>query len=296
MAAATAKIQLRQAEGRIEVSTGTTPFTSYDYTSYRKPVFYPVFGPRQIPMTRNYPMKRVAGESDDHPHHKSMWIGHQINGVDFWSEKGGSVRLQKLSIQEERSRFRAWHHWVDDATDDVVVRDEVEVKFGSQPDYRLIDFQIRFVADGGEVTFADTKEGFFALRLHPALRLEADPQKGIPRVSGFAVNERGDTGLDVWGKAACWVDYSGEIDGIACGVAMFDHPSNPRHPTTWHARSYGLFAANPFGLHHFQGLPQGKGRISVAQGGSVDLQVSRRLAPWFGRQRSRGDVVPAVSG
>jgi hypothetical protein len=32
-----------------------------------------------------------------------------------------------------------------------------------------------------------------------------------------------------------------------------DHPSNLRHPTWWHARDYGLLAANPFGIHDFEG-------------------------------------------
>ena len=34
-------------------------------------------------------------------------------------------------------------------------------------------------------------------------------------------------------------------------MAIFDSPKSFRHPTTWHARAYGLFAANPFGLREF---------------------------------------------
>jgi hypothetical protein len=34
-------------------------------------------------------------------------------------------------------------------------------------------------------------------------------------------------------------------------VAIFDHPGNVGYPTYWHARGYGLFAANPLGRHMF---------------------------------------------
>jgi hypothetical protein len=266
------RIRLSHADGKVEITTGDRKFATYDYSSYRKPIFYPVLGPKQVPLTRNFPMRDVAGESHDHPHHKSMWIGHQINGVDFWSEEDGSVRLQNLKVDEGRCLFQAQHHWIADDSGKVVVSDETEVRFGSTPTHRLIDFRIRFVADHGDVTFDDTKEGFFALRLHPALRLEADPQAGVNQVTGYAVNDRGDSDQDVWGKSARWVDYSGTINDIACGVAIFDHPSNLRHPTTWHARGYGLFAANPFGLHHFQNSEQGRGAHLLKQGHSLTFR------------------------
>src|SRR5262249_17256350 len=71
---------------------------------------------------------------------------------------------------------------------------------------------------------------------------------------------------DVWGKRAKWVDASGEIEGRKLGVAIFDHPGNPRHPTWWHARDYGLFAANPFGIHDFERKPKRTGDFSVGKG------------------------------
>ena len=57
--------------------------------------------------------------------------------------------------------------------------------------------------------------------------------------------------VNVWGKRSNWVDYSADVDGEKIGVAMFDHPQNPHHPTYWHARDYGLFALNPFGQNAF---------------------------------------------
>ena len=55
-------------------------------------------------------------------------------------------------------------------------------------------------------------------------------------------------------------------------VAMFDHPSNPSHPTWWHARTYGLVAANPFGVHDFEGLPAGTGDVEIPAGASITFR------------------------
>ena len=62
------------------------------------------------------------------------------------------------------------------------------------------------------------------------------------------------------------------IDGKTIGMAIFDHPSNPRHPTWWHARYYGLVAANPFGIHDFEKQPDGTGDLTIPAGKSVTFR------------------------
>ena len=115
--------------------------------------------------------------------------------------------------------------------------------FPPDPKLRTIDFRIALTAATEDVTFGDTKEGAFAIRL-------AEPF--TERKGGRMVDADGRaTMAQVWGKRSNWVDYTAELDGERLGVAMFDHPSNPRHPTYWHARDYGLFALNPFGRNAF---------------------------------------------
>ncbi|HEX7010788.1 MAG TPA: DUF6807 family protein, partial [Phycisphaeraceae bacterium] len=122
------------------------------------------------------------------------------------------------------------------------------------------------------VTFGETKEGTMGIRTHPSLRLKGDEKKGIV-ANGKAVNSEGVEGKDVWGKQAKWVDYWGEIDGKKIGIAIFDHPANPRHPTHWHARDYGLVAANPFGGHDFdKAAPEGSGDMTLKNGDSVTFK------------------------
>jgi hypothetical protein len=55
------------------------------------------------------------------------------------------------------------------------------------------------------------------------------------------------------------------VEGEKLGVAIFDAPSNPRHPTYWHARDYGLFAVNPFGRQAFD-PQQEESKLTLAKG------------------------------
>jgi hypothetical protein len=127
-----------------------------------------------------------------------------------------------------------------------------KMTFYSDPQLRTIDFDIT-LSPQQEVRFGDTKEGMFAMRLAAALEEEQPKDIAEPKRTGKMVNAQNKSSeKNVWGKRSEWVDYSGKIDGAAVGVAVFDHPSNPRYPTYWHARAYGLLASNIFGLHDFE--------------------------------------------
>ena len=129
------------------------------------------------------------------------------------------------------------------------------------------------------MVFGDTKEGSFALRLAPTLRLQGKV------AAGSAVNSAGQEDGAVWGKRAAWVAYNGPVGDEEFTVAIFDHPNNLRHPTWWHARNYGLFAANPFGIHDFDGEPAGTGDYELAPGEELVLRYSVLLL--------RGERTPA---
>jgi len=151
-------------------------------------------------------------------------------------------------------------NWVDHEGK-VLCSDERTLRFQAQPDVRIVDFAITLIASQGPVTFGDTKEGSMAIRLPATLSVKG---KGA---QGHIVTSAGQRDVAAWGTAAEWVDYHGPVDGKVVGVAIFDAPQNPRHPTTWHVRDYGLFAANPFGLHDFKkGEPKGAGDLKLAAG------------------------------
>ena len=125
----------------------------------------------------------------------------------------------------------------------VLLVENRDMVFASDPKNRIIDFNITLTAATEDVTFGDTKEGAFAIRLADNFT----EKKGMKMVDADGRTKM----ANIWGKRSNWVDYSTDVDGEQIGVAMLDHPSNPRHPTYWHARDYGLFALNPFGQKAF---------------------------------------------
>lgn len=276
--AAAGEVRITEKEGKAVVTIDGELFTEYVFEGHAKPILYPVIGPHGIPMTRNYPMvEGVDNEANDHPHQKSIWYTHDdVNGVKFWLEytskdgpQPGKIVQTKLAIKGHT--IVANNNWT--APDGkVVCTDTRTVSFGTTDVGRYIDFAITFHASHGDVKFGDTKEGSMGIRTNPLLRLQTDPKRGNHTAKGKAVNSEGLEGADIWGKRAKWVDYWAPINDHTVGVAIFDHPSNPRHPTWWHARAYGLVAANPFGIHDFEKKPAGTGDMLIKSGDSVTFR------------------------
>jgi len=269
-AAAPAEVTIERHDDRYTVKIDGQLFTQYIFKGYDKPILYPVIGPHGIPMTRNYPMKEgVEGEAKDHPHHKSLWFSHgNVNGVDFWGEgeKMGKVlhkEAWQLPVRSDAGVINANAQWRT-ADGVVVLEEERAIVVTASTNARIIDLIVNLFARDDAVIFGDTKEGTMAIRTRPELEI---------RNGAKAVNSEGVTGKEIWGKRAKWVDYSAVVDGKTVGVAIFDHPSNPRHPTWWHARDYGLIAANPFGIHDFEkGQPEGAGDMKIPAGKSVTFR------------------------
>ena len=262
-----AKIALKQGKGKVTVEIEGKLFTEYLYEGHgrSKPVLYPVIGPGASRMTRDYPFKKgTPGEASDHPHHASLWFTHgQVNGISFWhvGNNTGTIRHQKF-LKLKGNTLATANKWLS-AKGQEQCSDETTLTFHADGENRAIDFDITVHASTADVTFGDTKEGSMGIRTHPALRLKGSVAKGQ------AVNSEGVSGKPIWGKRAKWVDYWGPIGGKTVGVAIFDHPGNPRHPTWWHARDYGLVAANPFGVHNFEGKPKGTGNLVIKSGDKV---------------------------
>ncbi len=264
-------LKVEPLDGKFRILVDDELFAEVDYQTYDKPIVYPILGPGQIPMTRNYPMRKdVAGEANDHPHHKSMWFAHgDINGVSFWDERGKIVNDQVVAVDSNPQHPSiTLANKLLDRDGKLVGRETVKLTFQAEDGLRMIDWDETLHADPSELRIGDTKEGTMGLRVHPNLRLDNDERRGVTTANGSAVNSEGVRGGTVWGKRAKWVDYSGKIDGHPVGIAFFDHPQNLRHPTYWHARTYGLFAANPFGLSDFVGAGN-DGSYTVPAGESL---------------------------
>jgi hypothetical protein len=161
-----------------------------------------------------------------------------------------------------------------------VLSESKRITFYADPALRTIDFDIALVSAAGKVTFGDTKEGTFAIRLASSLEEDAKGAPASPARTGVMVNAAGARGeKEVWGKRSPWVDYYGEVDGEKLGIAILDHPANPRHPTYWHARGYGLFAANPFGVRDFERDKSKDGSLTLEPGQSLRFRYRVIIHP-----------------
>ena len=264
-----AEVTAERADGKVVVKIDGQPFAEYLVTSGQKPplgpIVWPILGPTGKPMTRNHPMAEGPGERKDHPHHRSLWFNHgDVNGLSFWHEQTIKHR-EFVKVQSgRRAVIVTVNDWL--APDGKkVCEDQRTLTFHADGKSRMIDFDITVKATNGPVKFGDTKEGTFGVRVAGTMKVDA--KKG-----GRIVNSNGQVDGAAWGKPAAWVDYQGPVDGQTVGIAILNHPSSFRFPTYWHVRTYGLFAANPFGLHNFKGSPEVDGSHTIAAGESITLR------------------------
>ncbi|MBI2191195.1 MAG: PmoA family protein [Planctomycetes bacterium] len=261
---------LDQPGERVSVFLNGKLLTHYYYgTAYPRPFLHPLIGPYGNTVTRDFPMPGgPESERRDHKHHRSVWTAWgDLNGVDDWSEESGHGRVVHRRFAElgqgpVLGRVVAENDWV--SREGRKVCEEVrEMIFYNVPaSSRVIDYNVTFVAMQGPLRFGDTKEGgILSVRVATSM----DVTSGGRIQNSFAgLNEP-----ETWGKPSHWCDYSGLVDGKKVGIAVFDHPSNFRHPTTWHVRNYGLMTANPFGLSHFTGNKSRDGSHELPAGGQL---------------------------
>ena len=264
------ELTLKQTDTNYEIRIGDKVFAGYVANYEGTPIIYPIVGPTGKNMTRDYPMQKgYEGVKADHPHHRSLWFTHgDVNKLDFWAGKDKIVhkRYVKTECDGKTALIVTENDWVD-KNNQIVCRDVRSLCFAATENQRFIDFDITITAEQDKVVFGDTKEGTFGIRVPEVIAVET--KKG-----GSFVNAEGKIGeRDAWGKRSAWVDYHGVLDGEKVGIAILNHPSSFRYPTYWHVRDYGLFAANPFGVHDFERLQDDKaGELTLPKGESVTFR------------------------
>lgn len=246
-------------------------------TDYRVPYLYPLVSPSGANVLRHWPIQNDApSEEKDHPHHRGLWLSHgNVNGYDFWAgfdKKNATIRLDSVSdkiADAKAASFTANLTWTAEGKD---LLSETRNHSFSMPDARTLrlDISSQLTALADKVTFGDTKEGTFAIRMDRSLRVVGKEAKAT------LTNSNGETNAKAWGKRADWAAYSGLDElGKPVVLAILDDPSSFRHPTHWHARDYGLLAANPFGIHDFEkGKDKNAGDHTLNKGESMTLRYT----------------------
>jgi hypothetical protein len=263
-----ASFEVKPTKGGAVILLDGQRMAEYVTRSGNKPIVWPIIGPTGKPMTRAYPMANVGKETRDHVHHRSLWFTHgEVNGVNFWGEdsKAGKIVHRKFTQLHGGSTglVATENDWLD-RNGKKVLEDRRQLTFGVDGNDRWIDFDITLLAAAGPVTFGDTKEGTFGVRVAESINV-------VAKLGGKITNSRGQVNDAAWGRPAEWVDYAGPLDGETVGIAIFNHPASFRFPTHWHVRTYGLFAANPFGWHDFPGGENRNGAYTIPEGKSISL-------------------------
>lgn len=269
-----------KAGKRIDIIINGQPFTSYIYPDVlMKPVLYPLRTAKGTLITRGWPMDPRPSERVDHPHHVGMWFNYgDVNGLDFWNnstdipaEKKGSYgtikhrSVNKMTGGQDKAELEVTMDWQKpDGTN--LLREDTKFVFSGTGNLRTIERITKLTALKENVTFKDNKEGVIGIRLARELEHPSDKPEIFTDASGKAtpvaklnnegitgkyISSEGKTGDAVWGTRGKWVNLTGSIKQEPISLVILDNPKNVGYPTYWHARGYGLFAANPLGQKEF---------------------------------------------
>jgi hypothetical protein len=258
-----------EAPGELNVSIEGELFTRYHFgPEVVRPYLYPVLASGGRGITRNWPMvPDVPGETHDHPHHKGLYTAHgEVNGTNNWAETPGHSTMihrgfARLYSGPVAGGFTQELDWADPAGSRVLTETRRALFYSTPPQARLFDWEVTLHASEGEVVLGDTKEGGL-ISVRVATSMDAGGKGRIE--NGYGGRQETET----WGKRAPWCDYSGPLEGAWSGICMMDHVDNPRHPTYWHVRNYGLMTANCFGIHDFTGDPENRHDMVIPAGES----------------------------
>jgi hypothetical protein len=273
------KLTIHQSEHRVDVTIDGQAFTSYQWpTSLMKPVLYPLIADGGLEVSRGYPLKPRDGERTDHPHHAGMWFNYgNVNGFDLWNNSTAIPEANKSKmgiVREERivsatsgnvGKLVVEATWIG-GDEKPLLREQTTLEFAHRGSIREITRTTTLTALQ-DVVFHDDKEGLLGIRV--ARWLESPNEKGgiFKDASGHETKIEGSTGAGatgvyltsegkegdaVWSTRGRWCVLNGhDPSGRTAAIAIIDQQGNPGYPTYWHARGYGLFAANPLGAHIF---------------------------------------------
>ena len=304
----------REVDKAIDVLIDGKLFTSFIWPeNVYKPVLFPVYTSAGTEITRGFPLKPRKGERNDHMHHIGIWFNYgNVNGFDFWNNGNGGIkipfggeikhlRIERLSSKKGQGSFVSTESWIDTAGVELL-KERTEYHFSANGETRIIDRVTTLTAGDSTVLFKDIKEGLFAIRVARQLELPSKervvltdslgnemPEKDTLNtgVSGNYLSSEGITGDAVWGTRAKWMELTGIIGDEKIAIVICDHPMNPGYPTYWHARGYGLFAANPLGWKDFT---NGKEIFNFSLPAKKSVTFRYRLIVHSGTQLTESEI------
>lgn len=283
---------------KIDILIGGKPFTTFLYPdTLEKSVLYPLIAANGTTVTRGFPVNPQPGDPTDHPHHLGLWFNFEnLNGLDFWNNSYAIPAAKKnqygwirtdtiLETKSGNTGVIAYHaNWTNQAKE-VILEETTRYEFSGDANQRTID-RITTLTAQREAKFTDAKDGMLGIRLAHALEIPSKTDqkftddKGIVTVvragtdkipNGNYLTSAGKMGDDAWSTRGEWCKIFGKMGSDSISVSIIDHPKNVNYPTFWHARGYGLFAANPLGEKIFTNGQSAK-NLTLQKGESVTFK------------------------
>jgi hypothetical protein len=221
-----------------------------------------------------------------------------VNDLDFWNNskaipadrapRMGTVvhkRVIEASSGRDKGELNVEMDWVD-SKGTLLLKENTHFIFRGDATSRTIDRITRLTAMKEPVVFGESKEGVLGIRVArgleqpsnaPEVFTDANGQASKTKVvnnegvTGSYVGSDGKTGDAVWGTRGPWTMLKGKVEGEEVTLAILDHPGNPGYPTYWHARGYGLYAANNLGQNAFD-PKQPEVKRTIAPGESMTFR------------------------
>jgi hypothetical protein len=276
IAAEAPAVKFDRSDGQVTIVVGDVPVASYYYRdkTTKRPFFAHLrtLDGRQV--TRRHPP--VEGQDVmDHPtFHPGMWMAFgDLSGSDNWRLKA-PVRHAGFAAEPIGGRATGSFairndYFSQEDSNHAICQELARYKFLVRPAGWLLLWDSTFSSQH-EFYFGDQEEMGLGIRVATPLRVELGGKGNLPPGTGTILDSHGRrNGKEIGGNSADWWDYSGTLDGKHAGITIFCHPDNFR-PSWFHARDYGLLAANPFARHAFR-----KGDVSkvvVKPGESLRLR------------------------
>lgn len=309
-----------KTENKIDIIIGGKPFTSFLYPdSLEKPVLYPVYTASGTAVTRGFPLNPQPGDPTDHPHHIGIWFNFEnMNGLDFWNNSYAIPASRKhlygwiktdriLQTSGGKMGVLSYHANWTNQQNKILAEEATRFEFSGTAHQRIIDRITTITADTA-LLFTDAKDGLIAIRVAHALQMPTDKDQkftddkgnvtivkgGTDKIpNGNYLSSEGKRGDDVWSTRAPWVKMYGKMNNDSVSIIIIDHPQNPNYPSFWHARGYGLFAANPLGEKIFTNGKSVK-NLQLKKGESVTFRF--RIVVDEGKESTGTTAINKLAG